>query len=131
MRALTTILYATTALLSGVAATASADDGTAPQATSQQMADMEGTYALSDGHRARIFVMDNRLYLDLGRHHHGYKELEPTGPNAWVTRNRTLSLRFTQDQAGEKIVLNYRDALPDAAPIRLAARDQHGRGGID
>jgi len=128
MRALTAILFATTTLLSGAAATASAADLTAAQPTLQQMADMEGTYALSDGHRARIFIMDNRLYLDIGRH---YKELEPAGLDAWTTRDRSLSLQFRPGQTGNQIVLNYRGTLPDAAPIRLAARDQRGRGGVD
>jgi hypothetical protein len=128
MRALTTILFATTTLLSGAATTASAADPLAPQATHQQMVEMEGSYALSDGHRARIFIMDNRLYLDIGRH---YKELEPAGLDSWVTRDRSLSLQFRPGDSGNRIVLNYRGALPDAAPIRLAAREQRGRGGID
>jgi hypothetical protein len=72
--------------------------------------------------------MDSRLYLELGRH---YKELEPAGQDSWVTRDRSLSLQFRQDQAANQIVLHYRDDLPDAAPIRLAAREQRGRGGID
>jgi hypothetical protein len=129
MRALTSILFATTTLLSGLAATtASAAGPAAPQATAQQMEEIEGHYALSDGRRARIFVMDSRLYLELGRH---YKELEPAGQDSWVTRDRSLSLQFRQDQAANQIVLHYRDDLPDAAPIRLAAREQRGRGGID
>jgi len=129
MRALTSILFATATLLSGLAATpATAADLSKPDATLQQMKEIEGQYALSDGRRARIFVMDSRLFLDLGRH---YKELEPAGSDSWVTRDRTLSLQFKQDQAGNRFVLHFRDDLPDAAPIRLAARDQRGRGGID
>lgn len=126
MRALTTILFATTTLLSGLAATtATAADHTAPEATLQQMKDIEGQYALSDGRRARIFIMDSRLYLDLGRH---YRELEPAGSDNWVTRDRTLSLQFKQGQAGNQFVLHLRDDLPDAAPIRLASVDRRGRG---
>jgi hypothetical protein len=128
MRAITAILFATTTLLSGAAATASGADLTAPQPTLQQMADMEGIYALSDGHRARIFIMDNRLYLDIGRH---YKELEPAGLDTWTTRDRSVSMQFRPDPGGRRIVLNYRGALPDAAPIRLAAREQRGRGAIE
>jgi hypothetical protein len=92
------------------------------------MEDMQGTYALSDGRRARIFIMNDRLYLDLGRH---YKALEPAGPDSWVTHDHALSLQFKPGGERNQIVLNYRGDLPDAAPIRLAARDQRGRGGID
>lgn len=129
MRALTTILFATTLL--GGAATAAGADLAGPQATAQTMQEMEGSYALSNGRRARIFVMDNRLYLDLGQRNKGYKELESTGADRWVTRDRTLSLQFTPDQAGGRIALHARGDLPDAAPIQLAARDRRGRGGID
>jgi hypothetical protein len=126
MRALTTILFATTTLLSGLATTtATAADLSKPDATLQQMKEVEGQYALSDGRRARIFVMDARLYLDLGRH---YKELEPAGPDSWVTRDRSLSLQFRQGQAGNQFVLHNRNDLPDAAPVRLASVDRRGRG---
>lgn len=131
MRALKAILFASTTLLSGAAATAAAGGLTGLQPTAQQMAEMAGSYALSDGHRARIFVMDNRLYLDLGRRYGNYRELEPTGPGSWATRDRSLSLRLRPDQASQQLVLNYGGAQADPAPIRLAAREQHGRGGVD
>lgn len=127
MRALKTILFATTTLLSGFATMVYAAD-LAPEPTHQQMVEMEGNYARADGRHARLLVMDNRLFMDIGRH---YKELEPAGPDQWTTRDRSITLLYKRGEAADEIVLDYRKDLPDAAPIRLAARDQRGRGAID
>lgn len=127
MRALTTILFATTTLLSGAAATAMAAEPAQQQPTYQQITDMEGTYALSDGRRARLFVLDGGLHLELGRRH---AQLERDGQGRWVTRNGTITLQFQQDPKSDRIVLNYGNPA-ETPPIRLASREAHGRGAAD
>lgn len=123
MKALT--ILAAAALLSG---TAIAAPDTAPQATAQQLAELEGTYGLDNGLRAKVFELDNRLYLEVG---HDRKELTLAEPNRFVSRDGSVSLSVKPGDGGDKIVLGYRQDTQDALPIRLAAAKRPGRGGVD
>lgn len=127
MRALTTILFATTTLLSGVAATAMAAEPASAQPTYQQMTEMEGNYLLTDGRKVRLFISDGTLYMKRGRHQ---KALEPAGQNRWVMQDHSVALQFKAGLANDEIVLNYGNPA-EAPPIRLAARETHGRGAVD
>jgi hypothetical protein len=127
MRALTTILFATTTLLSGAAATAMAAEPAQQQPAYKQMVDIEGTYTLSDGHHARLFVSSGTLYIEFGRNQ---QALEPAGQDRWMARDHSMTLQFKPGRASDEIVLNYGNPA-EASPIRLAAREAHGRGAVD
>jgi hypothetical protein len=127
MRALTTILFATTTLLSGAAATAMAAEPVQQQPPYQQLAQMEGTYLLSDGQQARLFVSGGTLYMERGRNQ---QVLEPAGQDRWEARDHSVALQFKTGRASDEIVLDYGNQA-EAPPIRLAAREAHGRGAAD
>jgi hypothetical protein len=133
MRALTTLLFTTTILLSGVAATATASAaGLGPHRLGyQQMAEMEGHYLLTDGRHVHLTFAYGKLYMELDHHR---QALEPDGEDRWVTRDRSIELKFKQNQAvddhTDQIVLNYGNPA-EAPPIRLATREARGRGAID
>jgi len=119
------IALATTALLAGAA---SAGPVTDLRATAQQMSDVEGTYQLENGQRARVFALDQKLYVEVGRHR---KELVLTAPDQFTSRDGAISMRFQPDAPGDRIVLGYRRDTQDPIPVMLAAGPRRGRGGLD
>jgi len=119
------ILAAAATLFSGAAIAA---PDIAPRATAQQIAELEGNYGLDNGLRAKVFELDNRLYLEVG---HDRKELTLVETNRFVSRDGSVSLSVTPGAGGNKIVLGYRHDAQDAMPIRLAAAKRPGRGGAD
>jgi len=121
---LPSIALAATALL---AVTASAAD---LRATAQQRMDLEGTYKLENGQRARVFELDQRLYVELGRYR---KELVLVAPDRFASPDGAISLQFQPDAPGERIVLGYRRDDRQAMPVMLASgqRQRHGRGSAD
>jgi hypothetical protein len=128
MRALLTVLAASTLLASSATAAPIATD--APQrATAQQMVDAEGTYRLSDGRHADIFVLDNRLYVKIGRSER--KELVLTGPNRFASPDGSLSIRFDADLDSDRIVLEHDRGIGQLDTIRLAVNQRASRGSID
>jgi hypothetical protein len=122
---LLSILAAATALMSGGAIAA---PDIAPQATAQQIAELEGIYGLDNGLRARVFELDNRLYLEVG---HDRKELTQVEPNRFMSRDGSVSLSVKPGDGGDKIVLGYRHDAQESIPIRLAAAKRPGRGSVD
>lgn len=126
MRKLMTLVLATT-LLSSLTATAFATDLQA-QGSHEQMTTLAGDYGLSDGRKAQVIVMDDRLYLKIGR---SVQELELTGLDNWATRDRAVSVAFKRIGNDIQIRLGYRDDAASTAPLRLASREQRGRGAID
>jgi len=119
------IALAATALLAGAATAGPIVD---LHATAQQMDDVEGTYQLANGQRARVFALDQKLYVEVGRHR---KELVLTGPDQFTSRDGSISMRFPLDAPGERIVLGYRRDTDEPMPVLLAAAQRRGRGSID
>jgi hypothetical protein len=117
------------ALLLNSAGCATSD--TAVQPTAQQIADIEGTYALSDGRRARVYGLDNRLYIEIGAHQQ--KELFVVGPNRFASRHGEVSLlvRPGQGDNADAIELAFIPALGGRAPRRFASGPIPGRGYLD
>jgi hypothetical protein len=117
------IALAFTALLA-VTVSASAAD---LRATAQQRMDLEGTYQLENGQRARVFELDQKLYVELGRHR---KELVLVAPNRFASPDGAISMQFQPDAPGERIVLGYRSDR-GGMPVMLASSQRHGRGSAD
>ena len=124
---LPSIALAATALLA-VSASATAAPESELRATAQQRMDLEGTYQLENGQRARVFELDQRLYVELGRHR---KELVLVAPDRFASRDGAISMQFQPDAPGDRIVLGYRRDDRQAMPVRLASSRRHGRGGAD
>lgn len=80
------------------------------QLTIEQMHEIEGVYALGDGRTVEIKVIDDRLYLDVGRR--GRWQLLETGTYTFTTRSDEVSLSFKRgaDFDKDQIVLNYDSA---------------------
>jgi hypothetical protein len=116
---------ATALVLAG--ATHAAPDRPPPHATAQQQADLEGIYALDNGQRARIFLLDGRLYIDLPRQR---KELVPVAPGVFASRDGKVSVQPGAGGDG-RIVVGYRPAAQDAEPARYAAAGRARRGAAD
>jgi hypothetical protein len=121
------IFLAATALLT-TASTALADEGSR-HATAQEMDEASGTYKLSDGRRAELFVLDARLYVRIGKHQQ--KELLLDGPNRFATRDGRLVVRFDPGSDNARIVLEHERGIGSLDTIRLAANDRPGRGTAD
>jgi len=114
-------------LLAGAAH--AAPDRPPPHATAQQLANLEGIYGLDDGQRARIFVLDERLYIELGRQR---KQLVAVAPGVFASRDGKVSVQARPD---DRIVLGYQPAARDDTGARYASSgtwprsgDQWGRG---
>ncbi|MGJ7914535.1 hypothetical protein ACI48D_03525 [Massilia sp. LXY-6] len=129
MRALSLFL-ATTALLTTVGA-AQADAGsTEPlSTTAQQMDEVTGTYKLSDGRRAELFVLDNRIYVRIGSGQQ--KELHLAGTDRFASLDGRLSVQFGPRLATDHIVLAQDRSIAGRDTIRLASNERAGRGSAD
>jgi hypothetical protein len=119
------VLVAATVLLSGVAAAA---PDTSLRATAQQLQDVEGTYGLDNGQHARVFELDNRLYVAIGRMR---KEIILVASGRFASRDGSVSMQFSPRNGGNDIALSLRGDLQESTPVRLASANRHGRGGAD
>ena len=126
MRALSIFLAA--AVLLTTASTAQADAGSTElsRVTAQQMEQITGTYRLSDGRHAEIYVLDERVYVRIGRG--ARQELQLAGPNRFATRDGKLAIQFGPDLANDRIVLEQDRGILRQDTIRLAASERPGRG---
>jgi hypothetical protein len=120
-------VFLAAALLLGSAGCATSDPGERPNA--QQIADLEGFYSFSDGHRAYIFGMDERLYARIdGRQQ---KELFVAGPNRFVSRNGDVAITVPADRGDDdRIVVEY-VRYPGRVPPRYAFSSRWARGWAD
>jgi len=115
------IILASTLLLS---ASALAGGGIGERPTAQQIVDVEGTYALDNGERLRVFGLDGRLYVEVGHHR---KELVVAGPDLFASKDGSVSLRFDPDGDADKVVLGYRRDVDSGIPLRMASADLRRR----
>jgi hypothetical protein len=128
MRALLTVLAASTLLASSATAAPIAAD--APQqASAQQMAEVTGSYKLSDNRRADIFTREGQLYVRIGRS--PQKELVLAGPNRFATRDGSIAIRFGSDANNDRIVLEHDRGIGQPDTIRIASNQPTGRGSAD
>jgi len=95
------------------------------RSTAQQRLDMEGTYLLENGQRAKIFELDNRLYIDIERRHR--KELLLVAPDLFASPDRSVTVQFQPNQPDEPLLFGIPYAAPNVAPVRLAATQVRGR----
>jgi hypothetical protein len=97
-------VFLAAALLLSSAGCATSDSAERP--TAQQIADLEGFYSLSDGHRAHLFGMDERLYVRIdGR---PQKELFMAGPNRFISRTADVAILVPADRGhDDRIVVEY------------------------
>lgn len=128
MRALS-IFLAAAALLTTVG-TAQAETGSThmQRVNAEQMEQIAGSYRLSNGQRADIFLLGTQLYVKLGGQR---KQLILTGPNRLASRDGTISIQFGTDFDSDCIVLQHGGTIGMQDTIRLAANDRPGRGGTD
>jgi hypothetical protein len=121
-------VFLAAALLLSSAGCATSD--TLPRPDAQQIADLEGLYSLSDGHRAYVFGMDARLYISIdGRQQ---KELFVAGPNRFVSRNGDVAILVPADRGeDDRIVLEYVRYPGQHVPVRFASGPRPGRGYVD
>jgi hypothetical protein len=122
-------VFLAAALLLSSAGCASTDTFVRP--TAQQIADIEGIYALSDGRRARVYGEDNRLYIKIGAHQQ--KELFLAGPDRFASRHGEVLLRVLPGQGDkpDRIELGFIPALGGRAPHRFASGPIPGNGFLD
>jgi hypothetical protein len=118
------VLVAATILLAGAATAAD----TSLHVTTQQLQEVEGTYGLNNGQRARVFQLDNRLYVEIGRMR---KELNLVAPQRFASRDGSVSMVFGQRDSGSDIALSLRSDLQPSMPVMLASAERHGRGSSD
>ncbi len=129
MRVLFPVLVLAPALLLGCATNTSAYPR---RPTAQEMAKVEGLYALSDGYRAHIVDLDGWLYVRIGAGPD--KQLMVVGPDHLASPSGDVSIRFQPERAGDNVkrvtVAYYRK--PDARPpLIFSTGPRPGRGFLD
>jgi len=125
MKTLRIVLAATVLLTTTLTAPAFPADNDL-RSTAQQRLDMEGTYLLENGQRAKIFELDNRLYIDLERRHR--KELLLVAPDLFASPDGAVSVQFQRDDPDAPLLFGIPYAAPNGAPVRLAADQVRTRG---
>jgi hypothetical protein len=129
MRALSIFLAAAVLLTTASTAQAAAGSIELSRATAQQMELITGTYRLSDGRHAEIYVVEDRVYVRIAR---GVpRELRLAGPNRFATRDGKLAIQFGPDLDNDRIVLEHDRGILRQDTIRLAASERPGRGAAD
>jgi hypothetical protein len=127
MRALSIILAAATLLTTVSTAQAGTGSTEAQRATAQQMDHVAGIYRLSDGRRAKLYVLDGQLFLQIGRGRE--KEMLLAGPNQFTSRDGRITMQFGPELDTDHIVLAHDRAIaPPPDTIRLASNERAGRG---
>jgi hypothetical protein len=102
------------------------------RASAEQIDKTVGPYKLSDGRRAELYMLDDRLYVRTGRVQQ--KELLLAGPNQFASRDGKISIQFGPEFDNEHIVLAYDHGFappPAQDTIRLASSERAGRGRAD
>lgn len=123
MRALS-IFFAAALLTITNLAQADASSTDPRSATSEQMDKVAGTYKLSDGRRAEIFLLGTRLYIKIGRGQQ--KQLLLAGPSRFASPDGKVSIQFGPEFDTNRIVLEAVLDIQDT--IRLALNEHAGRG---
>jgi hypothetical protein len=129
MRALSIFLASAVLLTTASTAQAAAGSTDSSRATAEQIEQITGTYKLSDGRHAEIYVLDDRLYVRIARG--ARKELRLAGPNRFATHDGKLAIQFGPDLANDRIVLEQDRGILRQDTIRLAASERPGRGAAD
>jgi hypothetical protein len=116
----------------GCAADAPTADAYPRRPTAQEIVDVEGLYALSDGYRAHIFGLDSQLYVRIGAG--PQKQLMLVGPEHLASPSGDVSIRFEPERAGDNVkrvaVAYYRN--PGARPpLIFSTGPRPGRGFLD
>jgi hypothetical protein len=131
MRALSLVLLLVPALLLGCAGCATSD--TYPRRpTAQEIASVEGLYALNDGYRLHVFDLDSRLYARIGAG--SQKMLQAVGPDRFASPDGDVSIRFQRARAGddpERVVVAYYRAPGGHPPRMFSTGPRPGRGFLD
>lgn len=90
----------------------------APRATAQQIFDVAGTYQLDNGERAELLALDNRLYIEIGRHR---QELVLAAPDRFQTADGSITMRFDPDAPGERIEIGFWRGAREPIALLLAS----------
>jgi hypothetical protein len=102
------------------------------RASAEQMDKTVGAYKLSDGRRAELYMLGERLYVRIGLGQQ--KELLLAGPNQFASRDGKISIQFGPEFDNERIVLAHDHGFappPAQDTIRLASNERAGRGRAD
>ena len=126
MRALS-IFFAAALLTTTNLAQADASSTDSRRATAEQMDQVAGTYKLSDGRRAEIFLLGTRLYVKIGRDQQ--KELLLAGTSRFASLDGKVSIQFGPVFDSDRIVLKDVRNVQDT--IRLASNERVGRSSAD
>lgn len=89
--------------------------------TAQQMYEMEGVYALEDGRKVRLTVLDDRLYVDLNQRDR--RALVAVSENLFVTRHNEVTVERRPDASGE-LVIRFDPNSKVAKAHTVAAKDR-------
>ena len=82
------------------------DDGQAAQLKS----DIVGEYRLEGGRNVRLWLIEDRLYIDLNGSYR--KELRPVAPNLLASRDGVLTVEWLPDSGTERIRIRHENYPP-------------------
>ena len=90
--------------------------------STEAMHEVAGTYELTDGRHARLFVLDDKLYIDINKHDR--RELFAVSDHAFTTSDNALTIDFKPDSInGDNIHLSYESDAKAPTPYMIASRD--------
>jgi hypothetical protein len=125
------ILFVVLALLLGCAGCATSDDYPR-RPSAQEMANLEGLYTLSDGYRAHVVNLDERLYVTIGAG--SPKMLETVAPDRFASPNGDVTIQLQPERDGddaERIVVEYYRKPGGHPPRIFSTGPLPGRGFVD
>lgn len=124
------LLAALAVLLGGAGCATSTDYPRRPSA--QEAAEAEGLYGLSDGYRARLFSLDDTLYVRIGAGQE--KQLLLVGPDRFASPDGDVSIQFQQplsDNGSHRLTVEYYRAPGGHPPRMFSTGPLPGRGFLD
>lgn len=129
MRVIPFFFAATALLTTSIAAQADAGSAQPRRATAEQIDKATGAFKLSDGRRAEVFALGERLYVRIGRSHQ--QELLLATPNRFVSVDGKVALQLGADLDADRIVLRDGRGTGTEDTIRIASADRSARGRVD
>ena len=100
--------------------------------SAQEIADVEGLYALSDGYRAHLFDVDSRLYVRIGAGTE--RQLMLVGPEHFASDGGEVSIWFAPprpDDDVKRVVVAYYRKPGARPPLMFSTGPRPGRGFLD
>lgn len=129
MRVMSTFFAATALLATAVAAHAESGLTKLQRASTEHMYQIRGTYTLSDGRKVNLFLLHDRLYVQIADDQR--KEILQANQNQFTSRDGTILIQFGPELDTSSIELVQTFGIVPQDAVRLAVNVRSGQGRAD